>query len=245
MCTRSFGPHFTKTTDMHDIIRYSHVALGIICLISGIIPMVSKKGGKLHRQVGKLFFWSMFGIFITALLLLFLYRFNFFLLVIAVFSFYQCFTGYRVLYRKKPGEQNWIDWTGASITLIAGLSFLYLGVTRYLASGSMDPLTILLFIFGFLTSWAAIEDMINFRKKDTDEKLWWFYHHMSAFCGAYIAAVTAFAVQMSVSHLSHIEYSWLSWILPAVIGVPLISFWKRKYMAKHAGKKTIKITIKS
>lgn len=241
----SFGLTITKTTDMHDIIRYSHVALGALCLISGIIPMFSKKGGKLHRQVGRLFFWSMFGIFITALLLLFSYRFNFFLLVIAVFSFYQCFTGYRVLYRKKPGEQTWIDWTGAIITLLAGLSFLYLGTKRFMAYGSMNPLTILLFVFGVLTSWAAIEDMINFRKKDMPEKLWWFYHHMSAFCGAYIAAITAFAVQMSGSYLSHIEYNWLSWILPAMIGVPLISFWKRKYMTKHAAKKTIRVSVKS
>lgn len=228
---------------MHEILRYSHVAMGVLCLISGIIPMFSKKGGKLHRQVGKLFFWSMFGIFLTALLMIFFYRFNFFLLVIAVFSFYQCFTGCRVLYRKKPGEQTWIDWTGASITLIAGLSFLYSGGIRFLATHSLDPLSILLFVFGFLTSWAAIEDMINFRKKDMDEKLWWFYHHMSAFCGAYIAAITAFAVQMSSSYLSHIEYSWLSWILPAMIGVPLISFWKRKYMTKHNQSKPIKVTV--
>ncbi|RNC83806.1 MAG: hypothetical protein ED557_08515 [Balneola sp.] len=222
---------------MHDILRYTHVLLGALCLISGLIPMFSKKGGKLHRLSGKLFFWTMFGIFATALLMIFFYRFNYFLLVIAVFSFYMCFTGYRVLYRKKPGEQNWIDWTGAIITTLAGLSFLYLAVTRYIDSGSIKPLIILLTVFGFLTSWSAIEDMIIFRKKNVDDKLWWFYHHMSAFCGAYIAAVTAFAVQMSGTHLAHLEYAWLSWILPAALGTPLISIAKRRYMKKHQSNK--------
>lgn len=223
---------------MHDILRYTHVFLGALCLISGLIPMFSKKGGKLHRLTGQLFFWSMFGIFATALLMIFFFRFNYFLLVIAVFSFYMCFTGYRVLYRKKPGEQTWIDWSGAIITVLAGFSFLYLAITRYLDSGSLNPLTILLIVFGVLTSWSAIEDMTIFRKKEVDSKLWWFYHHMSAFCGAYIAAVTAFAVQMSGTHLSHLEYSWLSWVLPAALGTPFISIAKRRYMKKHGSNKS-------
>lgn len=221
---------------MHEFIRYSHVLLGALCLLSGIIPMVTKKGGKLHRQTGRLFFWSMFGIFLTALIMITFYRFSFFLLVIGVFSFYMCFTGYRVLYRKKQGEQTWIDWTGAIITVVAGCSFLFLGGFRFLSSGNLNPLTILLFVFGILTSWAAIEDMILFRRKEIDDKLWWFYHHMSAFCGAYIAAITAFAVQMSGTHLAHVEYAWLSWILPATLGIPMISFWKRRYMKKHKWK---------
>ncbi len=218
---------------LSNILIYSHIAFGTVCLISGIIPMISKKGGKLHRQTGKLFFWSMFGIFITALGIISFVRFNFFLLIIAVLSFYLCFTGYRVLHRKKPGEQTWIDWSGAIITFIAGLSFIYAGTTRYIEIGSFDPLTILLFFFGPLTSLNAGQDMRIFLLKEIDDKLWWFYHHMSAFCGAYIAAVTAFAVQMSNTHLSHLEYSWLAWILPGIVGAPLISFWKRRYMKKH------------
>ena len=200
--------------------------------------MITKKGGKAHRQTGIVFFWAMFGIFITALLLITFYRFSFFLLVIGVFSFYNCFTGYRVLYRKKPGEQTWVDWSGALITLLAGLSFIGTAI-YYLAQGSgFTPFIILLCIFGFFTSSTAITDIRIFRKTDMDEKLWWFYHHMGAMGGAYIAAITAFAVQMSNSHLSHLEYSWLSWILPAAIGVPAFSLWTRSYRKKFELRKT-------
>ncbi len=217
---------------MHDIIRYSHVALGAICLVSGFIPMVVKKGGKIHNQSGIIFFWSMFGIFITALLLITFFRFNFFLLVIGVFSFYNCFTGYRVLKRKKPGQQTWIDWTGAIITLIAGLSFWATAI-YYLSQGvGLTSYIILLILFGFFTSGIAITDIRIFRKNDMDEKLWWFYHHMGTMGGAYIAAITAFSVQMSATYLSHFEYSWLSWLLPAAIGVPGFSYWRKTYRKK-------------
>ncbi len=222
---------------MAELLIYSHVAFGASCLFSGIIPMVSKKGGKLHRQTGKVFFWSMFGIFASALLMILFIRFNFFLLIISVFSFHQCFTGYRVLYRKKAGEQTWVDWFGAIITLIAGLSFIFTGVSRLIDQGTLNPLTILLFVFGALTVWAASDDIRMFMKKEIGDKLWWFYHHMTTFCGAYIAAVTAFAVTISGRYFSHLEYSWLAWILPGMIGGPLISFWKRKYMKKNAGRK--------
>lgn len=222
---------------MHDFIIYSHVFFGAICLISGLIPMLVKKGGKVHNRSGQIFFWSMFGIFITALILITFYRFSFFLLVIGVFSFYNCFTGYRVLYRKKPGQQTWVDWTGALITLGAGLSFIGTAVYNLAQGSGFTPYVILLCAFGFFTSSTAMTDIRIFRKPDMDEKLWWFYHHMGAMGGAYIAAITAFAVQMSESHFSHLEYSWLAWLLPAAIGVPGFTFWARSYRKKFALRK--------
>ncbi|MEO1022569.1 MAG: hypothetical protein AAFW89_08495 [Bacteroidota bacterium] len=217
---------------MHDVLRYTHIACGVVCLFSGLLPIITKKGGKLHRQTGRLFFWSMFGIFITALGLIFLVQFNYFLLVISVFSFYSCFTGYRVLYRKKVGEQTWIDWAGAVITLLAGLSFIYFAVKNLLAGSGLQPIVILLIVFGSLTSWISIEDMLIFQKKEMNSKMWWWYHHMNAMSGAYIAAITAFAVQMSGLYLDHLSFSWLAWVLPGMIGAPMISIAKRRYKKK-------------
>lgn len=218
---------------MKELLTFIHITCGTICLISGLMPMFSKKGGKIHRRAGATFFWSMFGIFISALALITFIKFNFFLLIIGVFSFYQCFTGYRVLYRKKPGQQKWFDWAGAIITLLAGLSFIGMGIWRVIEYSSFSSITILLFIFGVLTSLTATTDIRMFLKTDIDEKLWWYYHHLVAFSGAYIAAVTAFAVQMGGTHFPNSEFVWMTWVLPGVIGGLLISFWKRKYMRKH------------
>ena len=55
-----------------------HVAAGIFSLISGLIAVIAKKGGKLHRKVGLLYFLSMIIIFITALGIVIFLEFNFY-----------------------------------------------------------------------------------------------------------------------------------------------------------------------
>src|SRR4029434_2865808 len=65
--------------------------------------MLTHKGGWRHRRCGKIYFWAMAGVALTAVVLS-LYRPNLFLLLLAVFSFYQAFSGYRVLSRKLPHQ---------------------------------------------------------------------------------------------------------------------------------------------
>lgn len=71
---------------------YSHVAAGMIGLLAAPVAMATIKGGKTHRLWGKIFFWMMFWIMVSTFGLMF-FRFNFFLLVIAVLSFYSALTG--------------------------------------------------------------------------------------------------------------------------------------------------------
>ena len=46
-----------------------HVFAGIMSLLTGIVAMVSRKGGKPHRRWGRVYMWAMSTIFVTALLL--------------------------------------------------------------------------------------------------------------------------------------------------------------------------------
>ncbi|MFK7809003.1 MAG: hypothetical protein AB8F74_14455 [Saprospiraceae bacterium] len=217
---------------IHEVILGSHVFAGILALLSGLIPMFTKKGGNVHRKSGILFFWSMFWVFFTTITLYLFYNAIFFLLVIGIFSFHMCFTGYRILYRKKAGEHNWLDLAGAYITLVAGIGVEIYAVNLILSNG-FNPLSILSLIFGLFTINNAIADLKMFRMKHQDEKLWWFYHHMSAMCGAYIATVTAFLVNVAGPYVYQYPFGWLIWILPAALGVPGVSFWVKYYKQKH------------
>ncbi|NJO01461.1 MAG: DUF2306 domain-containing protein [Bacteroidia bacterium] len=82
------------------IIRLIHIVGGTLALLFGLGALVSKKGQKIHRISGQVYFWSMLAVFITALGLAIL-RLNPFLLLVAVFSFHLVASGYRSLYLKQ------------------------------------------------------------------------------------------------------------------------------------------------
>jgi len=216
--------------NIHGIFLFSHIAAGVMALISGILPMVSKKGGKLHRITGKLFFWSMFWVFVSSIISFFFFRGNFFLLVIGIFSFHMCFTGYRVLYRKQPGDETWVDWAGAIITVLAGIGVEIYGIYLFQKHGS-QPIVILSIIFGFFTVKNGYSDIKMFRMEEMDSKMWWFYHHINAFCGAFIAALTAFLVNAVSRHLTG-QLVWMIGLLPILLAAPGIAFWIRYYKKK-------------
>ena len=60
-----------------------------------VLAMV--KGGKQHRRWGKIYFWMMACVAATALVLGF-YRPILFLALLAIFSFYLAFSGYRQIW---------------------------------------------------------------------------------------------------------------------------------------------------
>ena len=91
-----------------------HIFTGFLALLFGFIAIIVKKGGKVHRLVGKIFFFSMLGVTASALLISLIKK-NQFLLFIAIFSFYQNYMGYRAL-KEKSLEPLPIDW----LVLIVG-----------------------------------------------------------------------------------------------------------------------------
>lgn len=203
---------------------------GVTTLIIGLLAaFLGKKGGKLHRQVGKTFFWSMFWIFNSALLIISFVRFSAFLLVIAVFSWYMTFSGVRVLKMKKTMKAQPIDWIAAYITLIAGICFIGMGVNYQLQESWSSVVGYLCFFFGFFTTQTARENLKGFKRGANQENMWWWFAHMNSMCGALIASITAFAVQNGEIFNLPGEMMWLPWVLPAIIGSSLISYSMNKY----------------
>src|SRR5882762_654490 len=76
-----------------------HIACGVVGFVCAPVALATAKGGRTHRRWGKIYFWAMAGVAVTALTLSLLLPI-WFLAMVAVFSFYASFSGYRVLYLK-------------------------------------------------------------------------------------------------------------------------------------------------
>ena len=217
--------------DISSIIVTSHVLAGLISFLSGLIAMISKKGQRLHLQSGMIYLWAMAYVFISALLILYFVRFNFFLMVIAIFSFYACFTGYRVTKRKLPGQERWYDWFAAGLLMTAGIGLLIFGGIQWIKHNNI-AFTLVAGFFGVFSIISSYGDMKLFMAKERAHKLWWWFSHMSSMLGSYIALITAFLVNNMPKWLPTFEHQWIFWLLPTAIIAPLIAKWTRHYRIK-------------
>lgn len=213
---------------MEQFLIYSHIFCGGTVLLIGIFQMFNRKGGKSHIILGRIYVGAMWWICLSALIIISFYRFSAFLMVIAVFTFYASFVGVRVLKRKKLGTEKWYDWAVAIATALFGIGLVIYGVHLYVNT-SNTILAFLCVLFGFFSSFAAARDLKFFIKPTMKEKQWWLHQHISAMGGSYIAAITAFAVQNpNIFLLGGSSYQWLLWVLPGIIGSPIIAITVRK-----------------
>ena len=204
-------------------LRSIHICAGMLALVLAPAAMLTVKGGRAHRRWGKIYFWSMAVVASTAVILA-LWRPQIFLALLAVFSFYMAFAGYRVLTRKHPDQGQGavaIDWAAALLTLGASAALAILGIIR--PGPSWQRLGFVPAVFGVLGMLLAGLDIRKFVRPPAERNAWWFAH-MGGMLGSYIAAVSAFSV---------VNFTFLPtavrWLWPTAIGIPLISAWITYY----------------
>src|ERR1700712_1212014 len=89
-----------------------HIAAGATSFLLAPVALATAKGGKAHRRWGMVYLWAM-GLVAATALPMALYRPVLFLALVAVFSFYAAFSGYRVTKLKdlpRGGSAGAIDW---------------------------------------------------------------------------------------------------------------------------------------
>src|SRR5262245_60101406 len=202
-------------------LRWIHISAGTIALVLAPLAMLTVKGGRAHRLWGKIYFWAMAVVAVTAVVLA-LWRPQIFLALLAVFSFYMAFSGYRALSRKRPSEgAGAFDWTAALVTLVVSAALVALGLVR--PGPSWQQLGIVPVVFGALGMILAGLDIGKFIRPPADRNAWWFAH-MGGMLGSYIATVSAFSV---------VNFAFLPtavrWLWPTLIGTPLIAVWITYY----------------
>lgn len=217
-----------------------HIACGVTAFLCAPVALLTVKGGRKHRQWGKIYFWAMAGVAVTALILSFALPI-FFLSMVAVFSFYASFAAYRVLYLKdlpKGGRPRPIDWFAAIVTLLSSFLLFLMGFLKpyvmhigviHVAGHAISIVSIVFGILGMRLAQRSLQDFL----KPPQEKVFWWFTHMQGMIASYIAAMTAF----SAVNLGHwFGPAWWVWLWPTILGVPTISIWTAYYKKKFAPK---------
>jgi hypothetical protein len=202
-----------------DILLPMHIGAGIFALVASLLAVLSTKGKKLHIQSGRIYFWAMLGIFVTAVPMA-LISGNQFLFITAVFSFYLAFAGIRFA-RNRSGIPAIIDWVAVTLMLLSGVGMWLLAVLYFMDD---NPNFIIPVVFGTLALALGFRDYRS-HKNETAKGAQRIASHLSNMLGGTIAVITAVLVVNINS-----QPGWLLWILPTLVITPLIIGWSTRVL---------------
>jgi hypothetical protein len=236
---------------LHDLLRYAHIACGIVGLTAFWVPVFARKGQRVHIAAGRVFTWTAYVVIVTAiatatlrlLMPLTIARmpataspravaeviemsrvFGTFLLYLGIVTLAGLHHGLGVLRARR--EQRSIR-TPAHTTfnvasIVASVAVVILGVMfRQPILLAMSPLGLL----------GGIE-ALKYARREAPSPMSWWYEHMGGMLGTGVAFHTAFLV-FGARRLFGYETEGLlaivPWILPTAIGIPAIVIWTNYY----------------
>jgi hypothetical protein len=204
-----------------------HIATGTLALIVVPVVMAVHKGGRIHRRLGLVYVYAMFVVGATALIVGPFFK-DYFLLLIAVFSSYLTFSGWRVLARKYPARQpaQPPDWAAAIIAVGAGAGMIVIGIGQ---RGHLGTFSTVLYVLGSICIAAGARSIYQFFRPP-DSRVAWLFTHFGSMLAAYIATVSAF----SAVNFHFINPVWLRWLWPTVAGSLVITLYTAHYQSKLA-----------
>jgi uncharacterized membrane protein len=210
-----------------------HIIAGFTAFVAAPVAMIVKKGGKRHRQWGKIFFWCMTVVSASAFVMSVLHKILF-LFIISGFSYYLVSSGYRWVYRKNPKsvkDVKPLDWVVVIAAAVFNSALLVFGIYS-LVKSSDDPFGYIACVLSFIGLNIVRKNIQQFYSPPK-EKYAWLLNHMGGMVGGYIATVSAF---------SAVNFNFLpiviQWLWPTIIGVPLLMVWINSYKKKFTkGKK--------
>jgi len=111
-----------------------HILAALTCVVSGVIAMLSKKQSGRHPIAGKIYFWSLLIVFITATMIAFTrWKEDYYLFVLGFIAFSSAWIG------RKARRDMWNKWSIIHITTM-GISYIFLLISFYMDNGRFLPL---------------------------------------------------------------------------------------------------------
>lgn len=243
----------------HTTLLYLHIALGAITLLLYWLPVIARKGSKLHINAGKVFYYLMLvvsssgivmslmglydpvGIYTAgkqmtseqiARMLVWRVPVSQFLLLLSLLTWVTVRHAIGVLKARNERAilRRWFYQGPVWLMFPAAFYVAYQGITVGM------PLLIIFSVVSFIT---ASTICLYVYKKEVKPRAW-IIEHFSAMVGAGIAVYTAFFAAGGRRMLAEFlpeQWQLVSWLAAPVIGVTamilLSGYYKRKYKVQH------------
>lgn len=212
---------------MEDLVRVllvAHVASGTVALLAAFVAVSVTKGSRRHNRVGRIYFWAMMAVAVTAVPVS-IARPNALLFLVALFSAYMAYAGWRLGKKARaiPSRLPVVEWA----MLVVATGMIGYGVTMVFTG---NPMGWALASFGGIGLQFAIEDIRDWRKNVTFPRR--ISRHLQHMLGGTIATITAVLVQQVVPQLGDGNpWAVVVWLAPTVVITPMIAVWSRHVIA--------------
>ncbi|WP_281888527.1 DUF2306 domain-containing protein [Paenibacillus sp. YYML68] len=227
---------FTSLAMLFQVLLKLHVVAGFTALLVFWIPMVTKKGGKVHSRVGWVYVVAMGLVAVTAVYLgawrIWLdpeqtdetVAFAYFLLFIAVLSWASCWFGLRVLRfkQRKVLHKQAIDVLTSLALLLGGIATSIYGFKVGIPLLQWFP------VIGIVIG----AQQVYYWLTPPRTKLHWWFEHLGSMLGCCIATITAFTVFGAPRLLQLEEVPLIVWFIPTILLTPVIVGYNIYYRLK-------------
>ena len=198
-----------------------HITCGLLAVLAGLVPIMTRKGSRLHRVSGRIFA-SLMGVMLACAWLMTALHFNAYFAALTATASITVFSGVRVLKRKRPDlrrddHAQALDWILTLTVVGVGLWVL---LVILLGKAGPNPAVAAALVYGALTygGW----DLWRFLRPTA----WpffpdlWTYEHLVKMLSAYGAVMSAF----SGNFLTFLPSPW-SQLWPTLFFQPLAMIW--------------------
>jgi uncharacterized membrane protein len=222
---------------MHDLLLVPHIIAGVVALASMIVPIVARKGGRVHRRAGWVFVIAMTGVSVTAFALA-IWRFmmadaqhpnaraiGLFLFYVATLTAAGVSSGVRALRFKAriaPHRNAW-DLGISSANVALALATLVYGLIDH------RTLFIAFSFVGLITG----TSQLRYWLRTPTTRVHWYFAHMGGMLGSCIAALTALVV-VNAGRFGARTFATTIWIAVPVLGIPAIFASMAHYRRRFA-----------
>jgi hypothetical protein len=206
--------------ELFDILLAIHVFAGFLALCAALAAVITKTFDMphfWHKFFGTIYFFAMLVIFLSAIPMALIHRGEF-LFLIAIFSFYLAYSGWRAA-KNRQGIPHRSDWAAVLIMGLCSIVMLGYGVFLLLANSGYGFVII---VFGSIAGALVYSGWKILRGGGLKGRAR-IARHVGLMLGGTIATTTAFVVTNF-----EVEPAWLLWLGPTIVITPVITWWTRK-----------------
>lgn len=216
---------------MFNFLLVLHIIGGTISLVLGLVPIIAKKGGSLHKTTGRIFGLAMLLATFSGVALAVIHP-NKLLFLVGLFSSYLVIAGLLSIKMLKENQLSSIKKAMVlpTVGIVLASSMIVFAIYNLIFQ-NLEGVILLVFGAGLLFTAIADYRWINRLTQVTRSQL--LSIHVGRIVGAYIASCTAFLVVNEP-----LPMPLLNWFIANVAFVPIIVYWQRKLSI--AGKAALK-----